>query len=333
MSFQVLLFYKYVTVEDPQAFAAWVRARAEEKGLTGRVIIAEEGINATLEGETSQTERMAQELRADPRFADMNIKRSVGTGTSFPDLSVKVRRELVGTRFSQADADPRVRTAPHLPPEELRAMYERNDDFVVVDMRNSFEFVSGHFKNSVDPGMRASRDLKDVIVKLEKYKDKKIVTVCTGGIRCEKMSAYLLSKGFKNVHQLENGIHAYMEKYPGKDFLGTLYTFDERVDMHFGGEREIVGSCHLCQAKTERYTHCKNDDCHLHMLVCEDCGKTTSLITCSRGCRLRASFLQQKKQGKRALERSRVRLRRYKRILVGRTRSFIWGIRTGQLFE
>ena len=333
MSFQVLLFYNYVTIENPPAFAAWVKARAEEKGLTGRVIIAEEGINATLEGETSQTEQMAKDLHADPRFADMNIKRSVGTGTSFPDLSVKVRRELVGTRFSQADADPRVRTAPHLPPEELRAMYERNDDFVVVDMRNSFEFVSGHFKNSVDPGMRASRDLKDVIVKLEKYKDKKIVTVCTGGIRCEKMSAYLLSKGFKNVHQLENGIHAYMEKYPGKDFLGTLYTFDERVDMHFGGEREIVGACHLCHAKTERYTHCKNDECHLHMLVCEACNQTTPIITCSRRCRLRASFLQQKKQSKQLLERSRIKLRRYKRILVGRTRSLAWGIRTGRLFQ
>lgn len=333
MSFQVLLFYKYVTIQDPQAFAAWVKARATEKGLTGRVIIAEEGINATLEGETSHAEQMAKDLLADPRLADMNIKRSIGTGTSFPDLSVKVRRELVGTRFSQADADPRVRTAPHLPPEELRAMYERNDDFVVVDMRNSFEFVSGHFKNSIDPGMRASRDLKDVIVKLEKYKDKKIVTVCTGGIRCEKMSAYLLSKGFKNVHQLENGIHAYMEKYPGKDFLGTLYTFDERVDMHFGGERDIVGTCHLCQAKTERYTHCKNDDCHLHMLVCEDCTKSSQFVFCSQSCRIQANLRLQKQRGARLVEVSKRRLRRYKRIVVNRARGFVWSVRTGKLFH
>lgn len=333
MSFRVLLFYKYVTLQDPRTFADQLRARATQLGLTGRVIIAEEGINATLEGTDECTETFIQELHADPRFADMNIKQSVGTGTTFPNLSIKVRRELVGTRFTPEEADPRVRTAPHLPPEQLRRMYEQNEDFVVIDMRNSFEFVSGHFKNSIDPGMRASRDLAQAVVKLETYKDKKIVTVCTGGIRCEKMSAYLLNKGFKNVYQLENGIHAYMEKYPGKDFLGTLYTFDERVDMHFGGEREIVGRCHLCKTHTEHYTHCANDDCHLHMLVCDACTSRTRSLFCSRRCQLHARFLQQKERGTRFLTTSKRTLRRYKRIMVGRTRGLIWGLRTGRLFR
>lgn len=294
MPFQVLLFYKYVTIEHPNEFADAFRARAKELGFTGRALVAEEGLNATLEGDVEKTEQFVKELHQDPRFADMKIKRSVGDGKTFPKLIVKVRKEIVGTRFSQADADPRVRTAPHLPPEKLREMYETNDDFVVVDMRNSYEFASGHFKNSIDPGMRASRDLEEAVVKLEPYKDRKIVTVCTGGIRCEKMSAYLLSKGFKNVYQLEEGIHAYMEKYPGKDFLGTLYTFDERVVMDFEGDREIVGNCHFCTQKTERYENCTNDTCHLHMLVCDTCASTQKPIVCSTWCRLMTILLAAK---------------------------------------
>lgn len=327
MSFQVLLFYKYVTIEEPQAFAARFEIRLKELGLTGRVLIAEEGINATVEGTTEQTEALIQDFRNDPRFADMNIKKSVGTGTTFPKLAVRVRKELVGTQFSQAEADPRIRTAPHLPPEALHEMYEKNEDFVVIDMRNSYEFVSGHFKQSIDPGMRASRDLKKAVVKLEAYKDKKIVTVCTGGIRCEKMSAYLLNKGFTNVHQLENGIHAYMEKYPGKDFLGTLYTFDERVLMDFGGEREVVGACHRCKSQTERYLNCANYECHLHILICETCAPTSNDAFCSRRCEAKAVLLAGKKRSGVLLQRSKHQLRRWKRITVSRSRTLYWRVR------
>lgn len=327
MPFQVLLFYSYVTIEDPKGFAADFETRARALELKGRVLIAEEGINATLEGTTDNTQHLIDQLRTDSRFANMNIKTSVGTGTTFPKLSIRVRKELVGTQFSQAEADPRVRTAPHLPPETLHAMYQNQDDFVVVDMRNSYEFASGHFVSSIDPGMRASRDLKQAIVKLEPYKDKKIVTVCTGGIRCEKMSAYLLSHGFKNVYQLENGIHAYMEKYPGQDFLGTLYTFDERVMMDFGGERTIVATCHRCKKTTERYLNCANYECHLHLVMCETCAATPDQAFCSLGCRAQAKLLACKKQSKQLMQQSRVKLRRLKRIVVGRYRGLYWFLR------
>lgn len=327
MSFQVLLFYKYVTIEDPEKFADAFRARARALGFTGRVLIAEEGINATLEGETEATERFIEELRSEPSLSDLKIKKSQGDGKTFPKLQVKVRPEIVGTQFSQAEADPRVRTAPRLAPEALRAMYASNEDFVVVDMRNSYEFVSGHFKNSIDPGMRASRDLEKAVLKLEPYKNKKIVTVCTGGIRCEKMSAYLLNKGFPNVYQLEEGIHAYMEKYPGKDFLGTLYTFDERIMMDFGGEREIVGTCHRCGVTTERYLNCANYECHLHMLVCETCAPTKDDAFCSIGCRLWAKVLSKKKQAKGVLALVTKRFTRIKRVTVGLCRRTYWSLK------
>ncbi|MES2225202.1 MAG: rhodanese-related sulfurtransferase [Patescibacteria group bacterium] len=288
--FQVLLFYKYVTVEDPEALAAWVRTRATGLGLTGRVIIAEEGVNATLEGTVEDTESFIQEFKNDERFSDMSVKRSGGTGTSFPKLSVKVRPEIVGTRFPKETADPRVRTAPRITAGELRAKYENQEDFVVVDMRNDYEYRSGHFKGAINPELEASRDLPQALPKLEPYKHKKVITVCTGGIRCEKMSAFLLSHGFEDVEQLEDGIHGYMEKYPGQDFVGTLYTFDQRLTMDFGGARVVVGRCYLCENPTELYVNCANDACHLHFLACDACQEDTGTF-CGEACRKTAQAI------------------------------------------
>jgi UPF0176 protein len=227
----------------------------------------------------------------------MQIKRSTGAGVSFPKLSVKVRDEIVSTRFPK-DVDPRIRTAPHLTPDELRTWYENQKDFVVVDMRNSYEFASGHFKNSIDPGMTASRELPQLIDKIrEETKDKTVLTVCTGGVRCEKMSALLLHEGFKDVYQLDGGMHGYMEKYPGKDFLGTLYTFDERLVMDFGGEREVVGICKRCEDKTERYQNCANAECNMLFLICPSCMSAEGPGFCSAKCELSPARVVQRVRG------------------------------------
>jgi len=279
---QVLLFYKYVTIEDPAQLRDSLRVLATKHHLLGRVLVAEEGINGTLEGTIEDTEAFAAQLIQDPRLSDMNIKRSEGTGTSFNKLYVKVRDEIVGTRFPKK-VDPRVRTAPHLKPEELRSWYETGKNFVVVDMRNDYEYQSGHFKDSINPGLENSRDLPEALPKLEALKDKTVLTVCTGGVRCEKMSAFLLENGFTDVYQLENGMHAYMEQYPGKDFLGTLYTFDKRLTMDFGGDREVIGRCKLCGDSTEKYVNCANNFCHLHFLACGNCQKEEG-TSCSVEC-------------------------------------------------
>lgn len=284
---EVLLFYKYVTISDPQAFAEWFRALAQRHSLTGRALIAEEGINATLEGLTENTDAFESEMRTDARIADIKIKRSKGTGNAFPKLSVKVREEIVGTKFPK-EVDPRKATAPRLAPEQLREWYQENEEFTIVDMRNDYEFLSGHFKDSVNVGLEASRDLPAALDKLAPLKEKKVVTVCTGGVRCEKMSAYLLANGFTDVYQLEDGMHGYMEKYPGKDFQGTLYTFDGRLTMDFGGEREIIGTCYLCSAATEIYVNCGDDTCHEHFLVCGDC-KGEEKTYCSDACAKRVA--------------------------------------------
>lgn len=283
---QVLLFYKYVPIQDPAAYAEAFRAHAAELHLTGRAIIAEEGLNATVEGSRDATEAFAAWVLGDVRFSGMQIKRSAGTGTSFPRLSVKVRKEIVGTGFSKAEADPYVSTAPRLSPDDLRTWYEEHRDFTVIDMRNNYEFASGRFKNSVQPDISASRHLPLAMEKLSPLKNKKVVTVCTGGVRCEKMAAYLLSHGFTDVHQLDGGIHSYMEKFPAEDFEGTLYTFDRRLTMDFGGERAIIGQCRLCGTTTEHYVDCAEDICHYHFLACEQCTDERGRAYCSDECRL-----------------------------------------------
>jgi UPF0176 protein len=296
MKYQVLLFYKYVTVENPAELKAYSLELCKRFNLTGRVIIAEEGINYTLEGLVQDTEDFVTEFLKDPRFADTHIKRSEGFGKSFPGLSIKVRKEIVGTQFPK-EVDPRVKTGAHLPAEELKKWIDEKKEVVIVDMRNSYEYASGHFKGSEDLGMSASRELPNVIDKLEHAKDKAVVTVCTGGIKCEKMSAYLLHKGFTNVHQLSGGIHTYMEKFPGEDFLGTLYTYDERLVMDFGGDREIVGRCKRCDDKTEKYQNCANAECNMLFLICNDCVSAEGPGFCSEKCEHSTARVVQRVRG------------------------------------
>jgi UPF0176 protein len=151
-------------------------------------------------------------------------------------------------------------------------------------MRNSYEYSSGHFKDSIDPGMDASRELPEKIEKLRIHQNKTVVTVCTGGVRCEKMSAYLLHQGFKDVYQLDGGMHSYMEKYPGKNFLGTLFTFDDRLVMDFGGEREVIGTCKRCDTMNEQYQNCANAECNMLFLICNECMSSEGPGFCSERC-------------------------------------------------
>jgi UPF0176 protein len=252
-------------------------------GLTGRILIAKEGINGTVEGTLEQTKKYKEHLLNDPRFRQMGIKTSVGNGSAFPRLTIKVRDEIVATKFPK-HINPRERTGKYLPSHELKRMYEENKDFVVLDMRNDYEVAGGHFDKTINLGLKASRDLPEAIKKLTIHKDTMIVTTCTGGIRCEKMSAYLLDQGFTNVSQLHNGMHDFMQKYPGEHFKGTLFTFDNRITMDFGGNREIVGTCTYCEEKNEKYKNCANTFCNKKMLVCDNCYlEKEAKIYCGKG--------------------------------------------------
>ncbi len=284
MTHTVLLYYKYATVKNPQKFRDEQFLLCQKLRLTGRILIAEEGINGTLEGTTANVNKYCKVLASKRGFAKTHFKKSVGDGKTFPKLSVKVREDIVSNAIAHWGVDPRKKTGKHLSPENLRAWFESGKKFKIVDMRNDYEHKSGHFEGSVLAPVENFRDIPKVLPKLASLKKEKILTVCTGGVRCEKASALLLKKGFKDVYQLDGGIVSYMEKYPNKDFLGKLYVFDQRVVMGFktdSAEHKVIGRCDRCKEPSEHYINCGNPVCHVHFICCEDCVKENS---CCKKC-------------------------------------------------
>jgi UPF0176 protein len=285
--FKTILFYRYINIseENVKTLKEVLKSVCDVLNLKGRILIAREGINGTVEGPLEQIEVFKKHILSYKYFRKMDIKESASSGESFPKMKVKIKDEIVSTKYPK-HIDPTKKTGRHINAAEVKKMFEKGEEFYVIDMRNDYEIQGGHFKNTVnaDWSMKASRDLPNLIDKLAPYKDKKVLTVCTGGVRCEKMSAYLLDQGFKDVSQLHNGIHTYMQKYPGEDFKGTLYTFDNRMTMDFGGEkREVVGECYTCKEKTEKYGHCAFTMCHAHLLLCDK--HLNDKIYCNEKCK------------------------------------------------
>lgn len=282
----MILFYKYVAIADPELFREEHRALCERLGIKGRFIVAREGLNGTCEAPTPEAaDEYVRELTSDPRFADMHFKYSRGTGNAFPKLRIRVRPEIVSLGLGEDDFDPNETTGVHLKPEELHRWFENRDDFVIVDMRNDYEHQVGHFPGSVLPSLRNFRDLPKILPELEPLKDRKVLTVCTGGVRCEKASGYLKKKGFKDVYQLDGGMVSYMEKYPGQNFLGSMYTFDGRVVMDYdGGNHPVIGRCKECGKPSELVIDCKNESCHGQYVTCDDCLRTKGKSYCGNRC-------------------------------------------------
>lgn len=287
--YQIILFYKYVAIDEPQALADAQRELCQRLNLKGRLIVAQEGINGTFEGTEENIAEYVATLKSDIRFTDVHIKLSAGNGSSFPKLSIKVRQEIVSSHLGEKDVDPRVKTGKYLQAQELHDWIESGKEFFIVDMRNDYEFEVGHFANSILPPLKNFRDLVGILPSIESLKDKTVVTVCTGGVRCEKASGFLVQNGFNDVYQLYGGIVTYMEKYPNEDFKGALYVFDGRVTMGFNmtdAQHEVIGKCWLCGNSTEHYLDCAYLQCSgkRHFLCCQSCLQTDGKTFCSKDC-------------------------------------------------
>ncbi len=288
--FEIIIFYKYTFIADPVGFVRWQKKICEEIGIFGRILIAQEGINGTVEGTVEQIQDYERRMHAQDgsrgtfgNFSDVWFKSSPGTGKAFKKLKVKARSEIVSTGLLQhADIDPNKVTGSHIDAEELKSWIDQGVEFEIVDMRNDYEFAVGHFTGSHSSGMRNFRDLQKITSTLVAFKNKKVLTVCTYGVRCEKASGYLLQQGFKDVYQLHGGIGSYMKKYPGQDFHGSLYVFDERMTEQFTPNYTVVGVCVRCQTKSERFGNCAWSECHKQLIICEACGVQN--IFCSTPC-------------------------------------------------
>ncbi len=253
MSYKIILFYTFKPLRNPKGFAESQRILCTKYALKGRMIVGHEGVNATFEGTTEHIKKYISFIKKDPLFKGVKIKESVGTGSAFPRLTIKVRDEIVTLGAGKFNV--KKETARQLPAKELHAWYKENKDFVILDLRNEYEIATGKFDKTIDPGLKNFRDLPLKIKKLSKLKNKKVVTVCTGGIRCEKATCLLKREGFTDIYQLKDGIHTYIEEYPEGNFKGTLFVFDNRMttDVVARSKKVVIGMCHFCSLSTEEY--------------------------------------------------------------------------------
>ncbi len=287
---KIVLYYKFAPIADPEAVRLWQRALCEKLNLKGRILISEHGINGTVGGNVEDLKAYVKETKQFAAFKGTTFKWSEGGRDNFPKLSIRVRKELVGfgaPEEVQVNEHGVVDTGKHLSPEQVHELVEeRGDDVVFFDGRNKHEAEVGRFKNAVVPDTTTS---KDFIRELEgdKYndiKDKPIVTYCTGGIRCEIISAMMKKHGFKEVYQIDGGIMKYGEKYKDEGLWeGKLYVFDGRLVTQFSDMAKDIGHCVHCDARTSNFANCANSACNNLVLMCQDCAVKTT--TCSSACR------------------------------------------------
>lgn len=267
----VLLYYKFCQVISPDFEVRIHKALLAGLGITGRILIGAEGINGTLAGSRDSVETYIDYMNNHPIFGGIVFKESIATSTPFKKLIVKKRNEIV-TLGCSVDLNNR---GIYISPEELHSMYERGEDFVIVDMRNNYEYNVGRFQNAIQPDTKVFKELPDKIKSLSQYKGSKVITYCTGGIRCEKASALLVEAGFANVYQLEGGIVKYLEQFPGGYFEGKNFVFDERMitNIDTPSGQKILASCEYCQNSCDNYIDCARLECHRLFICCADCAK------------------------------------------------------------
>ncbi len=268
-------FYRYVIIENPQELRDKLFVEWSGISVLGRTYIAREGINAQISVPEEKFESFKENLFLDSRFANIPIKIAVeDNGKSFYKLAIKVRHKIVADGLND-DAFDVSNVGKHLTAKEFNEAME-SPDTIVVDMRNHYESEVGRFEGAICPDADTFRDeLPLVIEQLKDKKDQKILMYCTGGVRCEKASAYLKHQGFKDVNQLHGGIIDYVrqikaEHLPSK-FIGKNFVFDERM-----GERiteDVIAKCHQCGEPCDTHVNCANDDCHLLFIQCTACAE------------------------------------------------------------
>lgn len=294
---KILLYYAFAPVADPEAIRLWQRELCELFGLRGRIIISPHGINATVGGEQDACKQYLRRTKEHPAFANIDVKWSEGTGydedqpetlhgvdrrvpwrrsRDFPRLSVKVRDELVAfgiadeTQVSPAGV---VAGGTHLQPHEVNDLVEtRGEEVVFFDGRNAYEATIGRFEGAIVPEVSTTHGFIEEIERgvFDDIKDRPVVTYCTGGIRCEILSAAMKKRGFSEVYQIDGGIVRYGETY-GNDGLwqGSLAIFDGREAMDFAPGAATLGACSVCGTPSSTLTNCADLSCRARFVTCE----------------------------------------------------------------
>lgn len=290
-------FYRYFRIDDPVAFRDDLYRRFQSIGVLGRIYVAEEGINAQISLPTENLPAFRSQLDSINGLQQLRLNEAVqDDGKSFFVLDVKVRSKIVADGIE----DPTFkidRNGKYLSADAFNDL-ANDPDTVIVDMRNYYEFEVGRFKGAIEvPSDRFRDQLPMAVSMLEENKEKNIVMYCTGGIRCEKASAFMLHHGFKNVYHLEGGIIHYVNQVREKGlpnlFIGKNFVFDERL-----GERitdDVLAHCHICGKAADTHVNCLNDACHLLFIQCDEC-KATLDGCCSTACKTQKQLPEEERK-------------------------------------
>jgi len=281
---KILLFYAFTPLADPEAVRLWQRDLCESLGLGGRIILSKDGINGTVGGELADVKKYLRKTREFAPFKNIDVKWSEGAGNDFPRLSVRVRDELVSFGSPgelTVDSSGVVGGGARLTPDELHELVA-SKPVTFFDGRNSFEADIGRFRDAVVPDVANTREFVAELDsgKFDRLKNMPVVTYCTGGIRCEVLSALMINRGFTDVYQLDGGIATYGQQCGDAGLWeGSLYVFDQRMSVQFSPHVAVIGRCARCDIPTSRMQNCDDPSCRVQLVVCESCSE--SLVHCA----------------------------------------------------
>jgi UPF0176 protein len=271
--YRVTQFYRFVSLPDPTTVAREHRALCQRLGLLGRVYIAAEGLNSTVAGTPEALQVYIDTLEADDRFRGILYKTHDCNRLPFRKLSVQVKSEIVALKTDKPH-DPLERTGAYVSPTEMQQLLrEQPNEVVIFDARSRYESELGRFRGALSlPDLENFRDLPERLQELAPFKDKTIVTYCTGGVKCEKLTALMLNEGFRDVRQLHGGILHYAEVTGGEHFEGTCYVFDDRVSVPVNTVNPTtIGQCVACGNPADFPANCANVQCHKRVVLCHSC--------------------------------------------------------------
>jgi UPF0176 protein len=283
---QTVSFYRYVKVEDPHQFRDQLYRDLSQMGVLGRIYVAFEGINAQISVPQKNWEKFCDYIFAHPYIGELRLNTAVENDDhSFYLLKIKVRDKIVADGLNDDTFDVTDR-GQHLDAVRFNELAE-NDQTIIVDMRNHYEAEVGHFEGAITPPVETFREaLPYVVDLLKEHKDKPVVMYCTGGIRCEKASAYLKHRGFKDVYQLDGGIinyaHQVEEKGLSNKFKGKNFVFDDRLGEHIS--EEVIAHCHQCGKPCDHHVNCAQPSCHILFIQCAECASEMDNC-CSPECK------------------------------------------------
>lgn len=274
IKYQTLLYYCYSKIEDAEQFASDHLQFCKSLNLVGRIIVADEGLNGTVSGTAESCKVYRDTLHFDVRFSKIDFKIDEVEEPSFIKMHCRYKSEIVHSGLRDPGIiNPELKTGIHLEPADFVKMKE-DEDVIIVDVRSNYEHSIGRFKNAITFNIENFRDFPKMINQLAQYKDKKIVTYCTGGIKCEKASALLLHEGFDQVYQLHGGIIKYGKEAGGEDFEGKCYVFDNRVAVDVNSVNpKVISVCRNCGNHTTKMINCSNPECNEHFTQCDECGE------------------------------------------------------------